>query len=304
MAAWEVGEVRPIAIAALGEHYRRYRWSDPAAEEAMARSLRRWGQLTPIIVCLREGQFEVLDGFKRRAVARSLPGWATLSARVVEADERTAKAAILGLNDRAAPLRELEEAWIVHALVREDGLSQVEVAALLSRHKSWVCRRLALVEKLAAGVQEEVRLGLVSAALARQLVALPACNQEALLAAMRRQGLTTPEGCAVAALLVGASPEQEQWLLSQPREALRQAAGIQRPARDPRLSPAGNWLAKHLGHVLDLVSRLENWLRHPGKYELKELDRELLRPQLVRLGRDTQALGELVDDALQEWGRR
>jgi hypothetical protein len=32
--------------------------------------------------------------------------------------------------------------------VREDGLSQLQVAELLERHKSWVCRRLALLERL------------------------------------------------------------------------------------------------------------------------------------------------------------
>src|SRR3954470_19067177 len=44
--------------------------------------------------------------------------------------------------------RRREEAWSVHALVRDDGMTQVEVAERLSRHKTWVCRRLALVEKL------------------------------------------------------------------------------------------------------------------------------------------------------------
>ena len=60
-----------------------------------------------------------------------------------------AKAAIYGLNQTGRRPQEWEEAWIVHALVREDGMTQVEVAELLGRHKSWVCRRLALVEKLA-----------------------------------------------------------------------------------------------------------------------------------------------------------
>ena len=63
-----------------------------------------------------------------------------LSARLMEADERQAKAAIYGLNRAGGRTRELEEAWIIQALVREDGLSQVEVAELLGRHKSWVCR--------------------------------------------------------------------------------------------------------------------------------------------------------------------
>ena len=41
-----------------------------------------------------------------------------------------------------------EEALVVHSLSHEDGLSQGEIAVLLGRHKSWVCRRLSLVERL------------------------------------------------------------------------------------------------------------------------------------------------------------
>ena len=91
--------------------------------------------------------------------------WAlkTLTTRLLEADERVAKAAIYGLNDTGRRPHEWEEAWIVHALVREDGMTQIEVADLLGRHKSWVCRRLALVEKLTGDAREDLRLGLLSA---------------------------------------------------------------------------------------------------------------------------------------------
>ena len=75
-------------------------------------------------------------------------GMTTLSVRLLDVDDRRAKAAIYGLNQTGRRPHELEEAWIVRALVREDGLSQAEVAELLGRHKSWVCRRLALLEKL------------------------------------------------------------------------------------------------------------------------------------------------------------
>lgn len=67
----------------------------------------------------------------------------------------------------------MEEAWIVFALVREDGLAQVDVAELLGRHKSWVCRRLALVEKLGGEAEEELRVGLLSPTAARQVARLP-----------------------------------------------------------------------------------------------------------------------------------
>jgi hypothetical protein len=80
----------------------------------------------------------------------------------VELDERSAKAAVYALNCVGRQPQELEEAWIVQALVREDGLSQVETAELLGHHKSWVCRRLALLEKLCHEAREDLRLGLLS----------------------------------------------------------------------------------------------------------------------------------------------
>jgi len=186
---WQGGEVRPLPIDALGERYRRYRLSDPAAEEAMARSLRQYGQSSPVVVCLRDDQPELLDGFKRRAAA-PLVALQSLSARVVEADEAAAKAAIYGLNRLGTQPSELEEAWIVHALVREDGLTQVQAAELLGHHKSWVSRRLALLERLCAEAKSELRLGLLAPSLARQLTQLPVGNQPAVLATARRESLT------------------------------------------------------------------------------------------------------------------
>jgi hypothetical protein len=57
------GVVRPVALAELGQKYRRYRLADPQAEEAMAGSLRRWGQLAPVVACSRHDKLELLDGF-------------------------------------------------------------------------------------------------------------------------------------------------------------------------------------------------------------------------------------------------
>ena len=148
MTDWPEGEIRSLAVDSIGERYRRYRLPDAAAEAAMAGSMARYGQISPLAVCLREEQPEVLDGFKRIASAKVLPAITSLEARLLEVDEPTAKSIILGLNGIGGRMKELEEAWIVQALVREDGLSQLQVAELLQRHKSWVCRRLALVERL------------------------------------------------------------------------------------------------------------------------------------------------------------
>lgn len=98
---------------------------------------------------------------------------------------------------------------MVQGLVRDDGMTQVEAAQLLwVGTKRWVCRRLALLEKLSASVKEDLRLGLVGPSLARELTRLPTGNQEALLALVRRATLTAQEVSGVIDLLQGASPEQ------------------------------------------------------------------------------------------------
>jgi hypothetical protein len=289
---WEHGTVRPVALAALGQRYRRYRLADPQAEAAMAGSLRRCGQLSPVVACRHAQGLELLDGFKRYAAASQVADLATLSVRVLEVDERTAKAAILGLNRGQRATRELEEAWIVQALVREDGLTQVEAAQLLGQHKSWVCRRLALLERLSVAVKEDLRLGLVGPTLARQLVRLPAGNQEAVLALTRRETLTAQEVSGVIDLLQGAGAEQAAFVLAKPREALRQAQGVPTALRDPRLSRAGNWLARHLTQALEVLVRLEHWLRTPGERELSARDREIAQPLLARLGDQASLVAE------------
>src|SRR6185295_18886194 len=81
----------------IGEHYGRYRLHLPEAERAMARSLERYGQLSPVVVCRRQERYELIDGFKRLGATRRLTGIEHLSARLMEADERTVKAAIYGL---------------------------------------------------------------------------------------------------------------------------------------------------------------------------------------------------------------
>jgi ParB-like chromosome segregation protein Spo0J len=276
-------EVRAEPVERLGERYRRYRLADSHAEQAMARSLERWGQLTPGVVCLRGEQWEVVDGFKRLAAARLLD-WPTLLVRCLEgADERTVKAALYGLN-RGQHLQELEEAWLVQALVREDGQSQVEVAELLGRHKSWVCRRLALLEKLSGSVRGDLEVGLLSPSLGRQLLRLPAGNQEEVLAVARREALTAVEVQGVVDLWLGAAgASQRHQLLTQPREALRLAQTRPCWQYDPRLSGPGNRAARQLGRLLEELVRWLAWLRCPGVLRLSAGDGPLLRPALTQL---------------------
>ena len=287
MLHWAQESLLDLGWDEIGEHYGRYRLHLPEAERAMAKSLQRYGQLSPVVVCRQEERYELIDGFKRLGAARSLAEMNRLSARLLEADERSAKAASYGLNRAGGRTRELEEAWIIQALVREDGLSQVEVAELLGRHKSWVCRRLALIERLGAEAREELRVGLLSPTAARPMVRLPEGNQAEVLEVIRREALSGAELVGVVDLLLECPRrEQQEYILAQPREALAQAKGLVHAARDPRLSEAGNQVGKRVGTLLDLLGRMEVWLAHHGRTGLTTQDRALLSPRFQRLARE------------------
>jgi len=102
--------------------------------------------------------------------------------------------------------------WIVQALIREDGLSQVEVAELLSHHKSWVCRRLALLERLCTAARDDLSLGLLSPTQARQLVRLPVGNQVDALSVARRESLNGEELRGVIDLLLASGTSEKKAL--------------------------------------------------------------------------------------------
>ncbi|MBW2726646.1 MAG: ParB N-terminal domain-containing protein [Deltaproteobacteria bacterium] len=299
--SWQQSEIRSLPLESLDERLRRYRLNVPEAVRVMEASLRRYGQISPVVICLREETPVLIDGFKRLSAARSLRGLSTLSARLIEADDRSAKAAIYGLNRVGRQPQELEEAWIVQALVREDGLSQVAVAELLGRHKSWVCRRLALLEKLCEAARQDLQLGLLSPTMARQLVRLPEGNQAEALVAARRESLTSEELRGVVDLLsASGTREKMAFVLEKPRQALRQAEGATIRSWDPRLSSAGNRANKQLGSLLDQLARMENWLHHRGRGELALCDRKILRESFERLVRQSRVVAELSEDFVAE----
>lgn len=290
-----------VALNSLNERLQRYRLQNARMEQQIFQSLGRYGQITPIVVCRLDGENVLIDGFKRLRAARRLQGLSSLQARWLEVDEQGAKAAIYNLNLLHQRPQELEEAWIVHSLVRDDGLSQVEAARLLARHKSWINRRLAMLERLCEAAREELRLGLLTPSLARQLTRLPVGNQPRVLQTMRDASLNARELAGVVDLLLASStPEQVDFVLNDPRRALRQAEDHYVHYWDPRLSVAGNRVAKRLALLLDCLAKMQSWLRYQGRGELQACDVEPLEPGFQRLSREAWLVAEAVDDFMAE----
>lgn len=298
---WGGQQDRLLTLESLDERLRRYRLAQPKLEKQMTLSLQDYGQVAPIVVCPLEGQTVLVDGFKRLHAARSLKGFTHLNARTLEVDEQAAKAALFNLNRIVGRPVELEESWIIYALVREDGLQQVEVAAMLGRHKSWVNRRLALIERLCDEARESLRLGLLTPTQGRHLTRLPRGNQMAAMTAATGAALTSRELSDVVDLLSASSTsEQTDFVLSKPREALRQSQSSYVHHWDPRMSAAGNRVARRLGQLLDSLAKMNTWLRYSGRAELQAVDREPLTGGFVKLEQETQLVGEATGDFLKE----
>jgi ParB/RepB/Spo0J family partition protein len=212
------GRIEDIPVAQMGEKYGSLRIVNPRADEAMLQSMQRYGQLTPVVCAGIEG-YELIDGFKRLRACRRI-GKETLKARILEATERVCKAAIIQLN-HLRPIRELEEAMVLSSLHREDGLTQTEIAVLLGRHTSWVSRRIALVEKLCEEVLDDIRLGLLSATVGRELATLPRGNQKELAASLVKHRLSTREAVKLLAYLASRPRWEQQCILARPWEVVK-----------------------------------------------------------------------------------
>jgi ParB/RepB/Spo0J family partition protein len=194
-----------LAVSAIGERYGAFRIVSPRADAAMIKSIRKYGQISPVVCVQGEGGYELIDGFKRLRACRRL-NQTTLRAKTMEVSGRVCKAAIIQLNWSGRSINEMEEALVLQSLHRDDGLTQVEIAALVGRDKSWVSRRISLMERLSEEVQGDLRLGLISVIAGRELAKLPRGNQKEAAQTILKRRYTTRE----AAKLIG-------YLLSRPR---------------------------------------------------------------------------------------
>lgn len=187
--------------------------------ERMTASLKKRGQLTPIIIA-QNGKYPMLiDGFKRHEAAKVL-GINSLKATVITADYTQAKA-MMYLMNRAGNFSMIQEAMLVRELVDTDGLTQTEAAGLLERHKSWVNRRLLMIRRLAPEIIEDLKLELLPPGSGPTLARLPPCNQSDFSATIQIHQLSAKKIRNLADLWCMAKDQgTKQFLLKSPEEAL------------------------------------------------------------------------------------
>jgi ParB family transcriptional regulator, chromosome partitioning protein len=212
----------------------------------MKQSLSAHGQLTPLLGTTRPEGVELVDGFKRLAAAEML-GWPTLQIVVRPLDEPGQWATMLLLNCGPSSMTTLEEALVIREIVKA-GLMQSEIAGLLTRHKTWVSRRIGLIERLHPELIESMKLGLLHPGSARRLLSLPPGNQIEIAAAIQKTRLGPRDTELLVSLFRRTKDEKARHaLLSDPRASLgKHHPETRRSPLDPRLSPEGKRLCRCL----------------------------------------------------------
>ena len=256
----------------LDLRYEGLRRRHPAQERQLLPSMAEFGQQTPIIVVGQGSPFVVIDGYKR---VRALKRLGQDTVRSMQWSVCELDALLLERSLRQGSEDTLDQAWLLVELQQRFGLSVDELARRFERSKSWVSRRLSLVQALPQVIQDQVRVGVLSAhAAMKYLVPLARANEQAARQLAQAIAPLEPTTRQVGSLYHGwqnGTERTRELILSHPQVYLQaQASQVQ-----PPISPAQRWL-QDLGALGGIVRRARRALEQGLWRELLAAEHEEL----------------------------
>jgi ParB/RepB/Spo0J family partition protein len=275
-----------VELNQLELRYERLRKRAPGAERVLLGSLAEHGQQLPIVVVSEAARFVVIDGYKRvRALKR-------LSRDTVRASDWQMAEIDALLLERRLRLRgedALDQAWLLAELQARFGLSLEALAQRFERSKSWVSRRLGLIQMLPAVIHDQVRAGKLAAhAAMKYLLPLARANSATavrLAATIAPLKLTSRQ---VGALYAGwqAGPQRTRELILEHPQVYLQAQCAQRPAA---ASASERWL-NDLGALSGIARRARRTLEGGLLQQLLEQERAKVEQSFECMRQDVQRL--------------
>lgn len=172
-----------LELHQLDLRYAGLRKRHPAQERALLASLAEIGQQLPIVVIgeavapLQAARYVVIDGYKR---VRALKRLARDTVRGTRWEIPELEALLLERRLRCASEDALDQAWLLAELQERFSLSLDDLARHFERSKSWVSRRLGLIQALPVQVHEQVRSGALSAHAAMKYL-LPLADRKSVV---------------------------------------------------------------------------------------------------------------------------
>ena len=149
---------------------------EPAQLEELAKSIREYGVLQPVIVRLVDGKYQLVSG-ERRFRASLLAEKKTIPALVrVFSDREVAELALIE-NLQREDLNYFEEAEGYAQLIQEFGITQEEVARKMGKSQPTIANKLRLLQ-LSEKVRREISVDVVTERHVRSLLKLKTDEQQ------------------------------------------------------------------------------------------------------------------------------
>jgi hypothetical protein len=220
-----------VDLHALELRHHDLRIHDVEQRRRVIGSVAEIGQQVPVIVIREDERLVLIDGYLRVEALRKL-GRDTAVATTWPVSEVEA---LLHRRHLCMSVPAIEDAWLL-ARLRDHGLSLDDLSRRLCRSKSWVSRRLALIEALAPATQARVRAGTVPPhAAMKYLVPLARANKrqcEQLVAGLGDTRVSDREIAALYDTWRAADRAGKQRIVSEPLLVLRALAATAAVADD------------------------------------------------------------------------
>lgn len=169
----------PLDVIERNPHQPRHEFDEAALQE-LADSIAAHGILQPILVRAKGDGYEIVAGERRYQAARRA-GLTEVPVLVREVSDEESFQLALVENLQRADLNPIEEALGYRTLLQEQGLTQAELAKIVSKSRSAVTNTLRLLD-LPPAVQELMAEGKLSAGHARAILAVPDADARERLA--------------------------------------------------------------------------------------------------------------------------
>jgi ParB/RepB/Spo0J family partition protein len=280
-----------LELHQLELRYERLRKRAAAGERALLGSLVEHGQQLPIVVVGEQTRFIVIDGYKRVRALRRLAR-DTVRASAWQLPEL--EALLLERQLRCASEDALDQAWLLAELQERFGLSLEALAQRFERSKSWVSRRLGLLQALPVSIQDQVRAGELAAhAAMKYLLPLARANAPAamqLAAAIAPLKLTSRQVGALYGGWQSGTQRTRELIVERPQVYL-QAQSATMPA-----SPTASerWL-HDLGAIAGIARRARRTLEGGLLQQLFEQERGEVEQGFARMRAEMQRLFNRFD---------
>jgi len=270
---------------------------NPARIHQVEKSMRLHGQLQPVVARIHEKGYQIIDGFKRFYTATDMM-MKTLQCLVLEIDLSQAKVLLMNYNRSHQSMEAWEEAMVLQDLHKTHSLDQHSLARLTGHSRSWVSRRLSLIDKTDEKVSSQIMMGTLTSSHARALIKLPRGNQPDMAHVIINCGLSSRQSDKlVDAFLKAEDEDKRRHILNYPEQILwNDPPDSEEEPYDGRLSLFGNKLMQSTVNAIvglqDLLSRLDD---HPIVM-FNETEKVIITPFLRKVSGYAEKLSEVTSE--------